>query len=106
MKPRENPAACPKCGAHWDFATDAIGRLVEVHPVTACVPKQFTHTAECSVCEKDIRLECDPGRRILFWCSERCRLELKERKRLRELRACKRYQTKQNRLKRIYGRAA
>jgi hypothetical protein len=98
-------ANCPLCNAPWDSGTDHIGRLVAIHPVTRCIPRPDGQIVECAVCEREIRLAADPGRKTVFWCSEECRLELKERKRLRDLACDKRYQQKQARLSRIWRAA-
>ena len=86
----ENPIGCPRCGAHWDFKLDSIGRLIAVHAVTKCVPRPGGQTVECSICEKPIRLEADAGRKTVFWCSEQCHEALREIKRKRDAAAWRR----------------
>lgn len=104
---RSDAANCPICGAPWDFQTDWLGGLHEVHPVTRCVPKPApAHVVECGACARPIRLEADPGRRTVFWCSMRCHEALLEAKRERDAANSKKYLAKQKWLKKWYGDAA
>lgn len=86
----EHPIGCPICGGHWDFKTDYIGRLVALHPVTKCVPRQpVAEQPEdewsdrpmrpCIVCEKLFPLSPDkPSQRI---CSVECRVARRDGRR-------------------------
>lgn len=101
-----DPIACPKCGAHWDFRTDYLGRLVAVHSTAPCIPRPVGFYVECSVCEAPMRLEADPGRRTLFWCSAVCHKRLMALHREMRAEASRKYHQKQARLDRIYHRAS
>lgn len=90
MKPNNN--VCHICEAPFDFTTDGNGQLVVLHPITKCVKRIHIPTAECSVCEREIRLASDPVRKTVFWCSTECYEILKERKRLRDLATQRTYQ--------------
>ena len=78
----ENPQACPICRAHWDFKTDYLGRLVEQHPVTPCVPPVYAPdtpeaweedypSRECVECGKQFKLKKHSPNMIV--CGARCR---------------------------------
>ena len=99
-----DPIACSKCGAHWDFKTDYLGRLIAVHPITPCVSRPHGFPVECSVCEAPMRLEVDPGRRTLFWCSKACHERLMATQRAMRKEASRKYHQKQTWLNTFYHR--
>jgi hypothetical protein len=78
----ENPAKCPKCLAFWDFGTNWLGQVIEMHPVTPCVPPVYAPdipelweheypTRECVECTKTFKLKKHSPSQIV--CGARCR---------------------------------
>jgi hypothetical protein len=96
----ENPICCPICLAHWDFATTWLGQLVEVHPVTHCIPPTYAFETEDdleSITPSYTRMcvECktmftpDISRSKAMICGAECRKVRRDRKKLQSEERCR-----------------
>jgi hypothetical protein len=84
---QRDAANCPICGAPWDFSTTWLGQVVEVHPVTRCVPRVETafekdedssREARCEEClARFTPTKHAAGSQIV--CGEKCRRERRDR---------------------------